>query len=73
MAGALPEMKEEYISLQRSTVEQGIVTTSILLGAVIGAALSTSICYAFRKKKAIFITGKGRFLPLLKMNCKNNY
>ena len=50
-------MEDEFPSLARSSLEQGVVTTSILLGAIIGSAFGAGIAELLTKRRTLFLTG----------------
>ena len=57
IAGALPAMESEFPSLAGSTIEQGIFTAAILLGALIGSGFASGIGQVFNKSRSILISG----------------
>ena len=50
-------MEKEFPSLASSSLEQGVVTTAILLGALIGSAFGSSISQIINKRRTVFLSG----------------
>lgn len=57
-------MVENYQTVARSTVVQGTLTTSILLGSVIGAAYGATIGKILTKKITILLLGLNEFFSV---------
>mmetsp|Transcript_1665 Transcript_1665/g.5912 ORF Transcript_1665/g.5912 Transcript_1665/m.5912 type:complete len:491 (+) Transcript_1665:41-1513(+) len=57
IAGALPAMEDDFSQVGNSPTVQGVVTCSILLGALIGAVFGSAIAEIIGKRRAVMLTG----------------